>query len=244
MRTRSRSPSCDAAMSRHPAERSRSKSSLIKESPLLTACAIIWLGIETSKWTGNVFPWIAGGALILFGLLYLVRQARGGGHGHHFAIVPAMFLAAYPALGALNVMRLPLALRGVRFTPMSAAALLRRNLIYGVVARPRRARARADPGAGDGLHELEPARPARHPQRGTHRGAARRAMVGRLRRDAARSGGAHRPARRRGAAAEHPARRVARRDGRPRCPTRRSRWSRSTSPASCAVSDASETGRW
>lgn len=44
---------------------------------------VVWLGIETSKWTGNVFPWIAGGALILFGLYYLVRQLRGGGHGHH-----------------------------------------------------------------------------------------------------------------------------------------------------------------
>jgi K+-transporting ATPase ATPase B chain len=66
-----------------------------------------------------------------------------------------MFLAAYPALGALNIMRLqtpqsailsavifnaviivalvPLALRGVQFKPMNAAALLRRNLlIYGV----------------------------------------------------------------------------------------------------------------
>jgi K+-transporting ATPase ATPase B chain len=72
-----------------------------------------------------------------------------------FAIIPAMFLATYPSLGALNIMRLrtpesailsavifnaliivvlvPLALRGVRFRPMSAAALLRRNLlIYGV----------------------------------------------------------------------------------------------------------------
>lgn len=46
---------------------------------------VVWLGIETSKWTGNVFPWIAGSALILFGLYYLVRQMRGGGHGHsHF----------------------------------------------------------------------------------------------------------------------------------------------------------------
>lgn len=44
---------------------------------------VVWLGIETSKWTGNVFPWIAGGALIVFGLYYLVRQARGGGHAHH-----------------------------------------------------------------------------------------------------------------------------------------------------------------
>ena len=73
----------------------------------------------------------------------------------YFAIIPAMFLVAYPDLGALNIMRLqtpesailsavifnalvivalvPLALRGVQFTPLSAAALLRRNLlVYGV----------------------------------------------------------------------------------------------------------------
>jgi potassium-transporting ATPase ATP-binding subunit len=73
----------------------------------------------------------------------------------YFAIIPAMFMTAYPVLGALNIMRLrtpqsailsavifnaliivalvPLALRGVRYRPMGAAALLRRNfLIYGV----------------------------------------------------------------------------------------------------------------
>ncbi|MCU0291831.1 MAG: potassium-transporting ATPase subunit KdpB [Thermoanaerobaculaceae bacterium] len=66
----------------------------------------------------------------------------------YFAIVPAMFLATYPALGALNVMHLatptsavlsavifnaliivaliPLALRGVRYRPIGAPALLRR----------------------------------------------------------------------------------------------------------------------
>jgi potassium-transporting ATPase ATP-binding subunit len=72
----------------------------------------------------------------------------------YFAIIPAMFAAVYPGLDALNVMRLhsptsailsavifnalvivaliPLALRGVRYTPSSAAAMLRRNLlIYG-----------------------------------------------------------------------------------------------------------------
>jgi K+-transporting ATPase ATPase B chain len=72
----------------------------------------------------------------------------------YFAIIPAMFLATYPALQALNVMRLhsaqsailsavifnalvivaliPLALRGVRWRPAPAAAILRRNLwIYG-----------------------------------------------------------------------------------------------------------------
>ena len=73
----------------------------------------------------------------------------------YFAIIPAMFVATYPALQALNIMRLhsaqsailasvifnaliiialiPLALRGVRYRPAAAAAILRRNLwIYGV----------------------------------------------------------------------------------------------------------------
>lgn len=73
----------------------------------------------------------------------------------YFAILPALFVTAYPALDALNVMRLgspasailsavifnaliiialiPLALRGVTYTPSSAASLLRRNLlVYGV----------------------------------------------------------------------------------------------------------------
>ena len=73
----------------------------------------------------------------------------------YFAILPAMFLATYPALGALNVMRLsspqsailsavifnaliiialiPLALKGVAYRPVGASALLRRNLlVYGL----------------------------------------------------------------------------------------------------------------
>ncbi|GAB1480296.1 potassium-transporting ATPase subunit KdpB [Paracoccaceae bacterium] len=73
----------------------------------------------------------------------------------YFAILPAIFVAAYPGLGALNVMGLaspssailsavifnalilvalvPLALRGVAYRPASAAALLRRNLtVYGL----------------------------------------------------------------------------------------------------------------
>ena len=72
----------------------------------------------------------------------------------YFAIIPAMFAGTFPVLNALNIMRLrtpesavlsavifnaviiialiPLALRGVRYRPMGAAALLRRNLwIYG-----------------------------------------------------------------------------------------------------------------
>jgi potassium-transporting ATPase ATP-binding subunit len=73
----------------------------------------------------------------------------------YFAIIPAMFMATYPALGKLNIMGLhtpqsavlaavifnaliiialvPLALRGVKYRPVDAASLLRRNLlIYGV----------------------------------------------------------------------------------------------------------------
>ena len=73
----------------------------------------------------------------------------------YFAIIPAMFAGVFPVLNALNVMHLhnaesavlsavifnaliivgliPLALRGVGYKPMSAAALLQRNLlVYGL----------------------------------------------------------------------------------------------------------------
>ena len=73
----------------------------------------------------------------------------------YFAIILAMFAATFPVLAALNIMRLktpqsailsavifnaliiitliPLALRGIKYRPMGAAAILRRNLwIYGV----------------------------------------------------------------------------------------------------------------
>ncbi len=73
----------------------------------------------------------------------------------YFAIIPAMFAGTFPVLNALNIMHLrtpgsavlsavifnaviivaliPLALRGVKYRAMGAAALLRRNLwIYGV----------------------------------------------------------------------------------------------------------------
>lgn len=48
----------------------------------LLGVLIVWLGIAVDARTGNAFPWIAGGALILFGLFYVVRQIRGKGHGH------------------------------------------------------------------------------------------------------------------------------------------------------------------
>jgi K+-transporting ATPase ATPase B chain len=73
----------------------------------------------------------------------------------YFAILPAMFMGAFPEIAPLNVMRLaspesailsavifnaiiivlliPLALRGVKYRPLGAAAILRRSLlIYGV----------------------------------------------------------------------------------------------------------------
>jgi K+-transporting ATPase ATPase B chain len=73
----------------------------------------------------------------------------------YFAILPALFVSAFPALDRLNVMQLsspesaivsavifnalvivaliPLALRGVKYRPSSASALLQRNLlVYGV----------------------------------------------------------------------------------------------------------------
>ena len=73
----------------------------------------------------------------------------------YFAIIPAMFIAFYPQLGALNIMGLatpqsailsaiifnaliiialiPLALKGITYRPLGAAAVLRRNLlIYGL----------------------------------------------------------------------------------------------------------------
>ncbi len=78
----------------------------------------------------------------------------------YFAIIPAMFMATYPSLGKLNIMHLhtpqsavlaavifnaliiialvPLALRGVKYRPQSAASLLRRNLLIdgigGIIA--------------------------------------------------------------------------------------------------------------
>ncbi len=90
---------------------------------------------------------ITRGALTTFSIMNDVSK--------YFAIIPAMFMATYPPLAALNIMYLrtpasailaavifnaliivalvPLALRGVRYRPQSAAQMLRRNLlIYGI----------------------------------------------------------------------------------------------------------------
>lgn len=42
---------------------------------------IVWGGMALNTRAGNVFPLIAGGALIALGLFYLIRQVRGS-HGH------------------------------------------------------------------------------------------------------------------------------------------------------------------
>jgi potassium-transporting ATPase ATP-binding subunit len=90
---------------------------------------------------------ITRGALTTFSIMNDVSK--------YFAIIPAMFAATYPALNQLNIMRLhspqsavlaavifnaviiialvPLALRGVKYKPQTAAAMLRRNLwVYGL----------------------------------------------------------------------------------------------------------------
>ena len=102
----------------------------------------------------------------------------------YFAIIPALFVAAIPELGVLNVMGLatpqsailsavifnaliivaliPLALKGVAYRPLGAAALLRRNLLVyglgGLVAALRRhqagrpCRRRARPRLKEAIH--------------------------------------------------------------------------------------------
>ena len=90
---------------------------------------------------------ITRGALTTFSIMNDVSK--------YFAIIPAMFMVTYPPLAKLNIMHLrtpqsavlaavifnaliivalvPLALRGVKYKPQSAAQMLRRNLwIYGV----------------------------------------------------------------------------------------------------------------
>jgi ABC-type nickel/cobalt efflux system permease component RcnA len=48
----------------------------------LLGVLVILFGIAIDHWTGEVFPWIAGGILIAFGMYYLVNQFRGA-HTHH-----------------------------------------------------------------------------------------------------------------------------------------------------------------
>lgn len=43
---------------------------------------VAWCGIKLSDKIGGWFPWVAGGALLAFGLYYVIQQIRGKGHGH------------------------------------------------------------------------------------------------------------------------------------------------------------------
>jgi nickel/cobalt exporter len=49
--------------------------------------AVAWFGIALDRWTGGVFPFIAAGILIGFGVYFLTRVGHGhshfGGHSHH-----------------------------------------------------------------------------------------------------------------------------------------------------------------
>lgn len=56
---------------------------------------VIWFGATVDHWTGNVFPWIAGGILIAFGSYYLINQFRGGGHHHHHHRAHSLSAAAH-----------------------------------------------------------------------------------------------------------------------------------------------------
>lgn len=46
---------------------------------------VAWGGMTLSEKIGSTFPLIAGGALLLFGLYYVIQQFRGKGHGHSHA---------------------------------------------------------------------------------------------------------------------------------------------------------------
>ncbi len=48
----------------------------------LLGLVVAWLGIALSDRIGALFPWIAGGALIAFGLFYIFRQLTGRTHTH------------------------------------------------------------------------------------------------------------------------------------------------------------------
>jgi ABC-type nickel/cobalt efflux system permease component RcnA len=48
----------------------------------LLGVAVALLGMTVDYWTGQVFPWIAGGLLFAVGVFFLVRQATGHGHAH------------------------------------------------------------------------------------------------------------------------------------------------------------------
>lgn len=48
----------------------------------LLGVLIVWLGLKFDRAIGFYFPLVAGGALIAFGLFYLVQQFRGRGHTH------------------------------------------------------------------------------------------------------------------------------------------------------------------
>ena len=112
------------------------------------------MGVKTVMVTGDN-PLTAKYIAEKAGVDDFIAEARPEDKLEYIAIVPALFIASIPSLGALNVMHLhspesailsavifnaliiplliPLALRGVTYKPIGASALLRRNLfIYGL----------------------------------------------------------------------------------------------------------------
>ena len=85
---------------------------------------LVWLGLNLDRWTGKVFPWIAGGALMLFGLTYIVRHLRGGHtHDHpHAKVGSGPVSDSAVILGLLTLLTfspcevfLPVYLSGIRY---------------------------------------------------------------------------------------------------------------------------------
>jgi K+-transporting ATPase ATPase B chain len=114
-------------------------------------------GTQAAKEAGNMVDLeiVAIGKQLLMTRGALTTFSISNDIAKYFAIIPAMFAGVFPVLNALNIMHLhnaesavlsaiifnaliivaliPLALRGVTYRPMSAAALLQRNLlVYGL----------------------------------------------------------------------------------------------------------------
>jgi nickel/cobalt exporter len=68
----------------------------------LLGLLIVWLGLKFDRAIGFYFPIIAGGALISFGIYYLVQQFRGRGHTHWHLFGHHSHDGCGPAAGGLD----------------------------------------------------------------------------------------------------------------------------------------------
>jgi nickel/cobalt transporter (NicO) family protein len=89
----------------------------------LLGAGLVWLGLSLNHLTGDVFPWIAGGVLIVFGLSYIVRHVRAGHHHHAKGLDQTKALSDRAVvLGLLTLLTfspcevfLPVYLSGIRY---------------------------------------------------------------------------------------------------------------------------------